>query len=72
MWEYFKELVAGAIAIAGIGWIMAHLVLIQIHGKVWIHEPNSAILWAELVITGLILALLGERLYKDIKKRRGK
>ena len=70
MWEYLKEVYAGAFAIMGISWVLVHLVLIQVQGIVRIYEPSAAILWIEIAFTALILALLIERLIKDIKKRR--
>ena len=70
MWEKVKELYGDIFAIVGIGWILTHLVLIQIYGKVLIFEPNSAILWSEICLFTLVLSLEVERLVRDIKNRR--
>lgn len=65
-----KEILGNLFLFAGMGWICFHLVMVAIHGRFFIEEGNSIILWSEIVFTGL-LALLGiERMVQDIRKRR--
>lgn len=69
MWEKIKELLGDLYALSAMGWVLAHLVLIKIQGKVMIYEPNEWILWVELVYTGGALILLIERFINDIRKK---
>jgi len=65
MIEKLKEIAGSAFACAGIGWVLAHLIMIQIYGTVAIIESNPWILWVEIIATALILILLLERFVKD-------
>ena len=68
MWEIMKELYAGCFLIVAATWILGHLVAIKICGIIRIYEPNSIILWIEIVLLILIIALGVERLIKDLRK----
>ena len=68
MREKFKELWAGLLLILTLAWIMFHLVLIKIHGVVEIYENNDIILWAELIITPMLIGLAIERFIRDCMK----
>ena len=67
MWERIKELLGDLYAISAMGWVLAHLILIKLQGKVMIYEANEWILWVELAYTSGALILLLERFIKDIK-----
>lgn len=66
--EKLKEMLASILLLVTAGWLLAHLVLIQIYGVVTITESNRWILWAEICLAGLILVLGIERLIKDIRR----
>lgn len=70
MWEKIKELAGDVYAITGIAWVLTHLVLILIHGKLVVYENNPWVLWLEIVYTGGVLVLLIERLIKDVVRSR--
>ena len=67
MWEKIKELYAGLFLIATTGWLLLHLILIELWDVVRIAEPNKWILWTEIGLASLIMILAIERLIKDIK-----
>lgn len=60
--SYLKELIAHAIGLAGLLWVMAHLVLIQVWDEVLISEPLEWVLYLEIALTGLVIILIAERL----------
>lgn len=71
MWGHIKEIVADMYGWSALAWVLTHLILIKIQGTVQIYEPNSWILWFEIVFTSGALALQTERFIKDaIKMRR--
>ncbi|MEE8419597.1 MAG: ferritin family protein, partial [Dehalococcoidales bacterium] len=59
--SYFKELLAHAIGLAGLLWVMVHLVLILVWDKVVISEPLDWVLYLEMAVTGLVIILVAER-----------
>jgi len=68
MWEKIKEIYAGAFLIVTAGWLLGHLIAIQVCGVVAIAEPNKWILWTEIGLASLILILAVERFIKDLRK----
>ncbi|HUV46149.1 MAG TPA: hypothetical protein VMW45_03670 [Dehalococcoidia bacterium] len=68
MWEKLKELWAGLLLIAALGWILFHLILIKTQDAVRIYESNQIVLWVELVGTSLLIVLAIERFIKDCKR----
>jgi len=68
MRDKIKEIYASAFLIVTTAWLLAHLILIQIHGVVAITEGNKWILWTEIVMASLILILAIERFIKDLKR----
>lgn len=60
--SYLKDLIAHSLGLAGLLWVMAHLVLIRIWDEVVISEPLEWILYAEMALTGLVIILMTERL----------
>jgi len=67
MWDKIKELYADGFLIATTGWLLLHLILIELYGVVRITEPNKWILWIEIVFAIMILLLAIERLIRDIR-----
>jgi hypothetical protein len=66
---------------AAVAWCV-HMALIQIHGEVRFVEPNTAILWAEIIGTAVIIIYsatvfilqwkrLGERRMSDREIKKG-
>ena len=53
-----RKILGHIFGIYGIIWALYHLILIEIRGKVIIHEDNSYILWAEIIVFSGIVALL--------------
>ena len=62
--EFLKDLTANAFGLAGLLWIMLHLVLILIRGEVIIYESILWVLYIEIAITALVVVLAGERLFR--------
>ncbi|MCK9597417.1 MAG: hypothetical protein M0R06_00175 [Sphaerochaeta sp.] len=62
-----KEIIGDALGIAAISWVLTHLVLIALNGRVEIFESNPAILIVEILLTSYSLAFLITRLIKDYK-----
>ena len=67
-WEKIKEIWAGLFLIAVTGWLLAHLILIELYGVVQIAEGNQWILWAEIGMASCILILAIERFVEDLRK----
>ena len=70
MWDKLKEIWSDVYGITATGWIIYHIVMMLIRGKVQIYEPNEWILWVELVFTGGFMVLQIERLIKDCIRRK--
>ena len=68
MWEKTKEIYAGAFLIFTAGWLLGHLIAIQICKVVAITESNQWILWIEIGLASLIFLLGIERFIKDLKQ----
>ena len=68
MWEKIKEIYASAFLIVTTGWLLAHLILIELWGVVAITEGNKWILWTEIGMASIILILAIERFVGDIRK----
>ncbi len=68
-WEIIKEIAADIIIIAYGGFFSWVFIWILLHGTMRIVEPNTYILWIEIIVA-LIIVILGiERLIRDIKKK---
>jgi hypothetical protein len=67
VWEKIKEIYASGFLIATTGWLLAHLILIELWGVVQITEGNQWILWTEIGMASLILILAIERFIKDLR-----
>ncbi len=70
MWDKIKEIYAGAFLILSAGWILVHLLLIEVFGVVRINEPRGWILWIEIAFTIGIIILGVERLIADFRRLR--
>lgn len=68
MWEKFKEHLWNVLGLCAVGWVLAHLILIYIHGTVMITEAWRWVLIAEIVLLIAVGALGIERLIKDRRK----
>ena len=68
MWEKMKECWGDTFLIVTAGWVLAHLILIEICGVVQITESNQWILYAEIVLITGLLILGVERLIKDLRR----
>ena len=65
------EILADLLLIAGIGWILFHLVTVAVHGQsLIVVEPNKPLAWTEIAVTSLMLLLGFQRLYSDFKHRK--
>lgn len=67
MWEKLKEIYGDLFLIATAGWLLAHLILIELYEVVEITETNKWILWVEIGWAVAIMILGIERFIKDLK-----
>ena len=67
MWDKIKECYGDAFLIVAGGWILAHLIMIELWGVIRIQEANSWILWVEIGLVSGIIILGIERLIKDLR-----
>ncbi len=70
MWEKLKSCYGDTLLALGWAWILFHLILIKLYGVVSIYEPREWVLWIEMLLVALFIALGIERFIKDIKRRR--
>ena len=68
MWDKIKEIYSSGFAILTTVWLLGHLIAIQMVGVVAITESNRWILWTEIALAGLILALATERFIEDLRR----
>jgi len=70
MWERIKEVAAGLLLVAFTGYLLYQMVLIRLYGEVTIVESSPRILYSEIGLLIIILALGIERLVKYLRKRK--
>jgi len=68
MWDKIWELAFDIQGVSALLWILTHLILIVIYGKVNIYEPNDWILYTEIVYTSLAAVNGIIRTVKDCKR----
>ena len=68
MWNSFKELLSGLMLIFSLLWILLHLIMIKVKGRVVIGEDNKWVLKLEITMIALLTLLGIERFIKDLKQ----
>ena len=69
MWNKIKEITAGLLLVALLGYILFQMVMIKLYGEVLLREDNIWILYSEIVLIIGTLALSVERLIKDLRRK---
>ena len=59
--SYLKEMIAHALGLVGLLWILFHLILIRLWGEVVITERLRWVLYGEILLIGIIIVLFVER-----------
>jgi len=70
MWEKLKECYGDGLLILGWAGLLFHLIMIKLQGVVSIYEPREWVLWIEIPLAAIIIALGVERFINDLIRER--
>ncbi len=63
-----KNVISGLLVILSCGWVLFHLIMIKLKGKVMIYEDNQPVLITEIIMTTLMVLFGVERFVSAIKE----